>query len=135
MTLSATDPEERAAASRRRTTSTPSPARWDPNTLEVATGDVVRWNFPEATAGAPHDVWVIEPGEAPDSAGTEVSDDVVCPARRRSPHTLDEVGTWTFVCKLHSHVESGRWTGMVGTAEVGRGVDSRARASTSPSTG
>ena len=39
--------------------------------------------LPEATAGAPHDVWVIEPGEAPDSAGTRVSDEVVCPARRR----------------------------------------------------
>ena len=47
------------------------PSTWDPNTLEVATGDVVRWNFPEATAGAPHDVYLIEPGEAPDSAGHE----------------------------------------------------------------
>ena len=29
------------------------PVSWNPNTVKAATGDVVRWNFPEATAGVP----------------------------------------------------------------------------------
>ena len=36
--------------------------------------------------------------------------------------TLDEAGTWTYVCKIHSHVEAGHWTGMVGTAQVSAGA-------------
>ena len=37
--------------------------------------------------------------------------------RRRSTRPA----TWTYVCKLHSLVEHGRWTGMVGTADVAAG--------------
>ena len=106
------------------------PSSWNPNTVQAATGDVVRWNFPEATAGAPHNVYLIKPDEAPDSAGHLVSDEVVLPGAPPVTATLDEAGTWTYVCKIHSHVENGHYVGMVGTAQVsapggtpGSGVD------------
>jgi len=96
-----------------------SGALWDPAALEVAFGDVVRWNVPAESASFPHDVWVIEPGEAPDSAGTQITSGTVLPGGASVSHTLDEAGTWTYVCKVHSFVSEGRWQGMVGTAQVG----------------
>ena len=119
VTLSATDPDEPGGGGEAETHEVNAlPSTWDPNALQIATGDVVQWNFPEATAGAPHNVYLIGPGEAPDSAGTLVSEQVVVPGSPPVSETLDEAGTWTYVCKIHSHVEDGHWTGMVGTAEA-----------------
>ena len=106
--LSATDPDEPGGGGPAETHDVNAlPSSWDPNTVQAATGDVVRWNFPEATAGAPHNVYLIQPDEAPDSAGHLVSDEVVLPGAPPVTATLDEAGTWTFVCKIHSHVENG----------------------------
>ncbi len=115
VTLSATDPAE-AGPEPETHDVTAQPSSWNPNAITIASGDVVRWNFP-STAAFMHDVWVVAPGEAPDSAGTKVTD----PVEAGSPpvsRTLQEEGTWTYVCKLHSFVSEGRWQGMVGTAEV-----------------
>jgi plastocyanin len=96
------------------------PSSWDPNTLTVASGDVVRWNFP-TTAGVVHDVWVLEPGEAPNADGRQITTGFKSPGDPPVSETLDEVGTWTWVCKVHSSRASGTWEGMVGTAEVSAG--------------
>jgi hypothetical protein len=84
------------------------------------TGDVVRWNFP-ASAGTVHDVWVIEPGEAPNADGRQITSGFKSPGDPPVSETLDEVGTWTWVCKVHSSRATGAWEGMVGTAEVTAG--------------
>ncbi|HWM09645.1 MAG TPA: PKD domain-containing protein, partial [Solirubrobacteraceae bacterium] len=120
VTLSATDPEEGGGEPATHDVDATG-FTWTPSTVTATSGDVVRWNFPSATAGFPHDVWVIEPGEPADSAGTEVTSGAVSPGGPSVSHTVDEVGTWTFVCKLHSAVNEGRWQGMVGTAEVSAG--------------
>jgi glucose/arabinose dehydrogenase/PKD repeat protein len=117
VTLSATDPGEGGGEPQTHDVDA-NAAVWDPDSLTVTSGDVVRWNFPEETAQFPHDVWVIEPGEAPDSAGTEATDGIVSPGGPSVSLALHEPGTWTFVCKVHSSASSGRWEGMVGTAEV-----------------
>ena len=125
VTLSATDPDEPGGGGPPQTHDVNAqPSTWNPSTLTAATGDVVRWNFPEATAGAPHNVYLIEPGEAPGSAGTRVGDEVILPGSPPVSATLDEAGAWTYVCKIHSHVEGGQWTGMVGTAQVSDGAGS-----------
>jgi len=92
---------------------------WQPDELEIGFGDEVRWNFPLATAGFPHDVWLIAPDEAPDSAGTEITDGLVDPGGPSVSYTFQESGSWTMVCKLHSFVDGGAWTGMTGTIDVG----------------
>ena len=116
VTLSATDPEEGGSEPATHDVNAEG-FSWDPNALDVAFGDAVRWNFP--AGGFPHDVWVIEPGEAPDSAGREITSGPVSGGGPPVSETLDEAGTWSFVCKLHSAVGGGAWQGMVGTAEVG----------------
>ena len=128
VTLSATDPLETGGGTPETHDVDAQPSSWDPSTLQAATGDVVRWNFPQ-TAAAPHDVWVIEPGEAPNSDGRQVTSGLKFPGDPPVSETLDEAGTWTWVCKVHSQREATGWTGMVGTAQVsgggtaGSGVD------------
>ncbi|HSI80510.1 MAG TPA: ThuA domain-containing protein, partial [Solirubrobacterales bacterium] len=120
VTLSATDPDEGGGGGEPETHDVDATGTtWTPDALEIAFGDEVRWNFPSATAGFPHDVWLIAPGEAPDSAGTEVTSGVVNPGGPSVAHTFEESGTWTFVCKVHSFVNQGAWQGMVGTIDVG----------------
>jgi plastocyanin len=96
------------------------PSAWNPNQLEIALGDEVTWNFP-TSAGLMHDVWLIEPGEEPDSAGFEVTEGPVSPGGDPVSYTFDQPETWTFVCKLHSFVSEGRWQGMVGAVDVSGG--------------
>jgi plastocyanin len=121
VTLSAVDPEEDSPEPETHDVNAVG-STWNPDALDVAFGDVVRWNFSEATAGAPHDVWLIEPRDPPNSAGTKVSPgDFVLPGGPPVSATLDEPGTWTYVCKIHSFISEGRWRGMVGTAAVGEG--------------
>jgi plastocyanin len=105
------------------------PNSWNPASLQATVGDTVRFNFP-ATAGAPHDVWVIKPGEAPDSDGTALVDGLKFPGDPPVSTQLTQAGTYSFVCKLHSFKSEGRWQGMVGTAVAadapsvpGSGVD------------
>ena len=121
VTLSATDPAEGGAEPVTHDVDA-NGFSWTPNSVDATAGDVVRWNFPEATAGFPHDVWVIKPGEAPDSAGTQVTDGAHQPGDEPVSTTVDQAGDWTYLCKLHSSVQDGHWTGMVGTAHVAEGT-------------
>jgi regulation of enolase protein 1 (concanavalin A-like superfamily)/plastocyanin len=90
---------------------------WDPTEVDAVLGDVVTWNFDDPSFA--HDVWVIAPDEAPGSAGTKVSPgDSVPPGGPPVSFTPDDDGTWTYVCKLHSFVSGGQWSGMVGTIDV-----------------
>jgi plastocyanin len=89
---------------------------WDPNQVDAALGDVVTWHFDDP--GPSHDVWVIAPDEAPDSAGTEVTNGAVPAGGPPVSYTPDQEGAWTYVCKLHSFVSGGQWSGMVGTIDV-----------------
>ena len=125
VTLSATDPEAGGGEPATHDVNATG-ISWTPNAVDATSGDVVRWNFPEATASFPHDVWVLEPGDAPDSAGTQVTTGSVPPGGPSVSRTLGETGEWTFVCKLHSSVQQGRWTGMVGTVDVAEGTASEA---------
>ena len=82
---------------------------WDPNEVEIRVGDEVRWNFPEETSSANHDVWLIPPGgEASDAF--QVTDGVAAPGSPSVSRTLDEPGRWTMFCSLHP--------GMDGTIDV-----------------
>ena len=132
VTLSATDPDEPGGGGPAETHDVNAlPSSWNPNTVQAATGDVVRWNFPEATAGAPHNVWLIEPGEAPDSAGHQVTDEVV--SARRAAGVRDARRGRDLDLRVQDPLArrataTGR--GMVGTAQVsaaggtpGSGVD------------
>ncbi len=90
---------------------------------------MVRWNFPQS-AGTVHDVWLLEPGDAPNADGRQITSGFASPGDPPVSETLDEAGTWTWVCKVHSSRASGQWEGMVGTAQVtgepptpGSGVD------------
>jgi plastocyanin len=96
------------------------PATWSPDEVELALGDEIQWNFP-ASANFNHDVWLIAPDEEPDSAGTEVTDGPVAAGGDPVSATFSEAGGWTFVCKIHSFVSEGAWTGMVGAANVAAG--------------
>ncbi len=119
--LSATDPDEPGGGGPAETHDVNAqPSSWSPDELQVTSGDVVRWNFP-TTAGTVHDVWVIEPGEAPNADGRQITSGFKSPGDPPVSETLDEVGTWTWVCKVHSSRASGAWEGMVGTAEVTAG--------------
>ncbi len=90
---------------------------WNPAEVDAALGDVVTWRFDNG--GLPHDVWVIAPDEAPDSAGTKLSPgDSVPPGGPPVSFTPDAEGEWTYLCKLHSFVSGGQWTGMVGKLDV-----------------
>ena len=100
------------------------PAAWDPAAVTAKVGDTVRWNFPAATAGAPHDLWLIKPGEAPLSDGTLlVTGDlpIVLPGGPSITNTVTQAGTYTFVCKIHGHKGATDWEGMVGKITVTSG--------------
>jgi PKD repeat protein/type 1 glutamine amidotransferase len=116
--LSATDPK--AAGATHEVNAQPS--SWNPSSFSATVGDVARWNFPE-TAGFQHDVWVIKPGEASDSDGHKLTDPVE-PGGPSASTTLDQAGTWTYLCKIHSFKSGGHWEGMVGTATVAQGSGS-----------
>ena len=72
--LSATDPAQAGGGGAPKTVDVnAAPDHWEPNAVTPTVGDTVRWNFPAATAGTVHDVWLIKPSEAPTSDGTELS--------------------------------------------------------------
>jgi PKD repeat protein len=117
VTLSATDPGEGGPEPVTHDVDA-SGFSWNPSAFDATTGDTVRWNFPEG--GFPHDVWVIKPGEAPDSEGHQIAP-TTQPGGPSASTTVDQAGDWTYVCHLHSSVQDGHWTGMVGTAHVAAG--------------
>jgi plastocyanin len=118
--LSASDPATPGGGGEPKTVDIDAaPDHWEPNAVDATVGDTLRWNFP-TTAGTVHDVWIIKPGEAPTSDGTKLSD-IVLPGGDPVTTSADAAGTWTFLCKVHSHKEADGWQGMVGTAAVAEG--------------
>jgi plastocyanin len=123
VTLSATDPAEAGGGAPNTVDTSATPNSWSPNPLQATVGDTMRWNFP-STAQLPHDLWLIKPGEAPDSDGTLLIAGQVplkFPGDPPVTRMLDQAGTYTFLCKLHSIRSEGRWQGMVGTVQVSQG--------------
>jgi plastocyanin len=121
--LSATDPAEAGGGAPKTVDTSAAPSSWSPNPLQAVVGDTVRWNFP-STAQVPHDLWLIKPGEAPDSDGTLLITGQVplkFPGDPPVTRTVDQAGTYTFVCKVHSSRSEGRWQGMVGSVQVSAG--------------
>ncbi len=124
VSFSATDPASTGGG-----TSTPktvdvdaAPDHWEPNAVAATVGDTVRWNFPAATAGTVHDVWIIKPGESPTSDATKLSPGaIVLPGDPPVTSVVDTAGTYTFLCKIHSHKGEEGWQGMVGTVTVAQG--------------
>jgi PKD repeat protein/plastocyanin len=115
--LSATDPEDEPQAHDVFAAGT----TWDPDGVDAATGDVVTWHFDEPDAAFPHDVWLVAPGDDPDPDGGdifEVTDGIVMPGGEPVSHTVDEVGDWTYICRVHASYSGGQWAGMVGTIDV-----------------
>ncbi len=69
-------------------------------------------------------MWVVPPGGNPDPAGSDmyqVTPGIVMPGGPSVTETVDEAGSWTFVCKLHAGFSGGAWTGMTGTIDVTEG--------------
>jgi plastocyanin len=94
---------------------------WDPGQVDVALNDSVTWHFDDPENFLPHDVWLVPPGGDPDPAGPdifEVTDGPVQPDGPPVSHTFAELGTWTYICRIHSGFSGGEWIGMVGTADV-----------------
>ena len=94
--------------------------QWSPTTVNATAGDTVTWRF-GPDAGFPHDAWVVPPGGNPDPSGsdiTQVTNGLVFPGGPSASKTLNQTGTWTFLCKLHAGFTNGAWSGMVGTAVV-----------------
>ena len=125
VTLSATDPAGGSEPGEPETHDVDATGTvWTPSDVDAVTGDVVRWNFEEPDAVFPHDVWVVPPGGNPDPAGSDmyqVTPGIVMPGGASVTETVDEAGSWTFVCKLHAGFSGGAWTGMTGTIDVTEG--------------
>jgi plastocyanin len=122
VTLSAADPAQPGGATTLKTVDVNAfPDHWEPNALTATVGDTVRWNFTTANAGSAHDLWIIKPGEGATSDGTRLSGVAVIPGDPPISQVVDAPGTWTFVCKFHSHKDANGWQGMVGTVTVAPG--------------
>jgi glucose/arabinose dehydrogenase/PKD repeat protein len=125
VTLSATDPGAGGGGGEPQNHDVQAQgATWDPDQLELASGDQVTWHFDDPPAQFPHDVWLVPPDGNPDPNGGdifEVTDGTVPVNGPPVSHTFEEQGTWTFVCRVHSAFSDGQWGGMVGTAEVAAG--------------
>jgi uncharacterized repeat protein (TIGR01451 family) len=96
---------------------------WQPNQVEIAMGDSVTWHFDDPDNFLPHDVWLAAPGDnpaPPEQGGDlfEVTDGPVPPDGPPVSFSFGQLGSWIFVCRIHSGFSAGEWTGMVGTADV-----------------
>ena len=99
---------------------------WSPDATGVPFGATVTWRFDKPGEAQPHDVWLVAPGTVDQQNGAfQVTPGVVPAGGPPASYTFKQQGDWTYVCKLHSTFNSvdQRWTGMVGTAEVGEGTD------------
>lgn len=94
---------------------------WSPSQVDVTLNDSVTWHFDDPENFLPHDVWLVPPGGDPDPMGPDIFEVTDGPVQAGGPpvsYTFGELGTWTYVCRLHSGFSGGEWTGMVGTADV-----------------
>jgi glucose/arabinose dehydrogenase/type 1 glutamine amidotransferase/plastocyanin len=122
--LSAIDPDGVGGGGAPRTHDIDAaPSTWEPASVAASVGDTVRFNFP-STAGSAHDLWLLRPDEPLDGDGTLMlpeSFPIKLPGDPPVTQVVDEPGTWTFVCKVHSFRSEGRWQGMVASAVVADG--------------
>ena len=116
VTLTADDPETGGSEPQEHDVDA-TPTTWSPDEVTAVSGDTVTWNFP-TTAGPVHDVWVMEPGSAGNAAGTQVTSGPVSAGGPPVSREFEQTGQWRYVCKIHSFVDAGQWTGMVGTVDV-----------------
>ncbi|MDA0140166.1 DUF1080 domain-containing protein [Solirubrobacter sp. CPCC 204708] len=133
VTLSATDPAETGTGGGPAATHTVKamPAVFDPAAVSAKVGDTVRFTWNEG--GTTHDLWKLNPGDAPNADGTSLlpPPGYAFPTTPPTDVVVDQVGTYTFVCKVHGHREEGEWKGMVTKVTVsensssvpGSGVD------------
>jgi plastocyanin len=49
----------------------------------------------------------------------QVTNEPVSPGGPPVSYTFQRLGSWQFVCRLHSSFSAGQWTGMVGAVNVG----------------
>jgi plastocyanin len=99
---------------------------WAPDAIGVPFGATVTWRFDKPGESQPHDLWLIAPGTAdPQNGAFQVTPGIVPAGGPPASYTFKQQGDWTFVCKVHAtfNAVEQRWTGMVGTAEVGEGTD------------
>jgi plastocyanin len=97
---------------------------WTPDRTGVPLGATVTWRFDKPGEAQPHDVWLVAPDAAdPQNGAFQVTPGVVPAGGPPASYTFQQQGEWTYVCKVHAifNAVDGRWTGMVGTAEVGEG--------------
>ncbi|HWM08882.1 MAG TPA: plastocyanin/azurin family copper-binding protein, partial [Solirubrobacteraceae bacterium] len=102
--------------------------RWIPDEVDVPLDEVVTWHFDGAAQGgsasAPHNVYLVRPGDDPVTDSFRVGPEAVPPGGEPVEYRFDEQGAWTFFCNIH--------VGMDGTVEVGPpGADVAAPATTS----
>ncbi|HEV2951662.1 MAG TPA: DUF1349 domain-containing protein, partial [Actinomycetota bacterium] len=98
VTLSATDPGDGGGEPQTHDVQAEG-ATWNPDELELASGDVVTWHFDDPPAQVPHDVWLVPPGGDPAPGGGdifEVTDGIVPAGGPPVSHTFEEEGAWTF---------------------------------------
>ncbi|RKQ93231.1 sugar phosphate isomerase/epimerase [Solirubrobacter pauli] len=130
VTLSATDPAEQGTGGG----GTPKtldvsafPDHWEPDALTATVGDTVRWNFPAATAGSVHDLWLIKPSDPQGYTGTRLSNNnggIVLPGDPPISQTVAEAGTYQFLCKIHANMKGTITVTAGGGGTVpGSGVD------------
>jgi plastocyanin len=111
---------------------------WDPDRIGIPFGATVTWRFDKPGETQPHDVWLVAPGTAdPQNGAFQVTPGIVLAGGPPASYTFKQQGAWTFVCKVHStyNAVERRWTGMVGTAEVGEGTDPGPGPGDDPGTG
>ena len=109
---------------------------WVPDALRASQGETVTWHFDDVAQGgqasAPHNVYLVRPGDDPLTKGFRVGDIAIPPGGAPVRYVFDQQGTWTFYCSLHAVAPPGatNWTGMVGTVEVGAPVPDTAAPTT-----
>jgi glucose/arabinose dehydrogenase/plastocyanin len=96
---------------------------WTPDALRAPLGETVTWHFDSAAnggyAGMIHNLYLVRPGDDPFTEGFQVGPIVIPVDAPPVGYEFDEQGTWTFYCALHSTRGATKWTGMVGTVQVG----------------
>ena len=115
--FAATDPGTGRPGAPRPSTSTPRATSGFPTRPRCRRAIRSRGASRRRPPSFPHDVWVIAPGGNAASA-TQVTSGLKFPGDPSVSKTFTTAGTWTFLCKIHSVLTAGTYTGMVGTAVV-----------------
>lgn len=88
---------------------------FDPDDLDAAVGDSVRWRFDQAAAV--HDVWIKPPGQPEVHVSAASCSGGYCePGADPITYALDAPGDYPFYCKLHAGDAQGK--GMAGVVRV-----------------